>query len=54
VSRAGSHEEYLAAVLGRQVASRAANGTRMRISGARFPQIKTLEGHAADVPFGDQ
>ena len=25
-----SHEEYLAAVLGRQVASRTANGTRMR------------------------
>jgi DNA replication protein DnaC len=38
-----SHEEYLAAVLGRQVASRAVNGTRMRISAARFPQIKTLE-----------
>jgi len=38
-----SHEEYLAAVLGRQVASRAANGTKMRISAARFPQIKTLE-----------
>ena len=38
-----SHEEYLAAVLGRQVASRAANGTRMRLTAARFPQIKTLE-----------
>ena len=38
-----SHEEYLAAVLGRQVASRAGNGTRMRISAARLPQIKTLE-----------
>jgi DNA replication protein DnaC len=38
-----SHEEYLAAVLGRQVASRAVNGTRMRISAAHFPQIKTLE-----------
>jgi DNA replication protein DnaC len=38
-----SHEEYLAAVLGRQVASRTANGTRMRISGAHFPAIKTLE-----------
>ncbi|RYV49311.1 ATP-binding protein, partial [Pengzhenrongella frigida] len=38
-----SHEEYLAAVLGRQVASRAANGTRMRISGAHFPAVKTLE-----------
>ncbi|NMM17187.1 MAG: ATP-binding protein [Cellulomonas sp.] len=38
-----SHEEYLAAVLGRQVASRAANGTRMRIAGAHFPAVKTLE-----------
>jgi DNA replication protein DnaC len=38
-----SHEEYLSAVLGRQVASRAANGTRMRIAAAHFPAIKTLE-----------
>lgn len=38
-----SHETYLAAVLGRQVASRTANGTRMRISGAHFPAVKTLE-----------
>jgi hypothetical protein len=38
-----SHEEYLAAVPGRQVASRAVNGTRMRISAARLPRIKTLE-----------
>lgn len=38
-----SHEEYLAAVLGRQVASRAANGTRMRIAAAHFPAVKTLE-----------
>ena len=38
-----SHEEYLAAVLGRQVASRVANGTKMRLSAARFPQIKTLQ-----------
>lgn len=37
-----SHEEYLAAVLGRQVASRAVNGTRMRICAARFPELKTL------------
>lgn len=36
-------EEYLAAVLGRQVASRSANGTRLRIAGAHFPQVKTLE-----------
>lgn len=38
-----SHEEYLAAVLGRQVASRTANGTRMRIAAAHFPAVKTLE-----------
>ncbi len=37
-----SHEEYLAAVMSRQVASRAVNGTRLRISAARFPQVKTL------------
>jgi DNA replication protein DnaC len=30
-------------VLGRQVASRVANGTKIRLSAARFPQIKTLE-----------
>ena len=35
-----SHEEYLAAVLGRQVASRAVNGTRMRVSAARFRRSK--------------
>lgn len=46
-----SHEEYLAAVLGRQVASRAVNGTRLRISAARFPQVKTLEDFTfAQVP----
>lgn len=46
-----SHEEYLAAVLGRQVASRAANGTRMRISAAHLPQVKTLEDFTfAHVP----
>lgn len=42
-----SHEEYLAAVLGRQVASRAANGTKLRISAARLPAVKTL----ADFTF---
>jgi DNA replication protein DnaC len=48
-----SHEEYLAAVLGRQVASRAVNGTRMRISAARFPQIKTMADFTlAHVPTG--
>lgn len=40
-----SHEEYLVAVLGRQVASRAVNGgTRMRISAARFPQLNAVAG----------
>lgn len=38
-----SHEEYLAAVLGRQVASRTANSTRLRISAAHFPAVKTIE-----------
>ena len=38
-----SYEQYLAAVLGRQVATRTANGNRLRIAGAHFPQIKTLE-----------
>lgn len=38
-----SHEEYLAAVLSRQVSERESNGTRLRIGSARFPAIKTLE-----------
>lgn len=46
-----SHEEYLAAVLGRQVASRTANGTRLRISSAHFPSVKTIEDFEfANVP----
>src|SRR5664280_2611986 len=48
-----SHEEYLAAVLGRQVASRTANGTRMRISAAHFPAVKTIEDFSFDrIPTG--
>ena len=43
-----SHEEYLAAVLARQVADREANGTQLRIAGAHFPQIKTLEDFNLD------
>jgi len=43
-----SHEEYLAAVLGRQVASRTANGTRMRIAAAHFPALKTTEDFSFD------
>jgi DNA replication protein DnaC len=43
-----SHEEYLAAVLARQVADREANGTALRIAGAHFPAVKTLEDFNAD------
>lgn len=38
-----SHEEYLAALLQRQVADRESAGTIMRIRTAHFPQVKTLE-----------
>src|SRR4051795_8513951 len=38
-----SHEEYLAAVLQRQVADRESAGTTMRIRTAHFPAVKTFE-----------
>jgi DNA replication protein DnaC len=38
-----SHEEYLAALLQRQVADRESKGTVMRIRTAHFPAVKTLE-----------
>jgi DNA replication protein DnaC len=38
-----SHEEYLAAVLERQVADRESAGATMRIRTAHFPAVKTLE-----------
>ena len=38
-----SHEQYLAALLQRQVSEREANGTSLRIAGAKFPAVKTLE-----------
>ena len=38
-----SHEEYLAALLQRQVADRESKGTTMRIRTAHFPTVKTLE-----------
>src|SRR3954447_1544640 len=38
-----SHEEYLTAVLERQVADRESAGTTMRIRTAHFPTVKTLE-----------
>lgn len=43
-----SHEEYLAAVLQRQVADRESKGTTMRIRTAHFPAIKTLEDFNLD------
>src|SRR5689334_20353794 len=36
-----SHEEYLAALLQRQVADRESKGTVMRIRTAHFPAVKT-------------
>ena len=38
-----THEDYLAAVLDREVAARNASGARLRIRAAGFPAIKTLE-----------
>src|SRR3954451_17473087 len=38
-----SHEEYLTAVLERQVADRESAGTMMRVRTAHFPHVKTLE-----------
>lgn len=43
-----AHEEYLAAVLQRQVADREAAGTIMRIRTAHFPAVKTLEDFNLD------
>lgn len=43
-----SHEEYLAAILSRQVADREAAGNTMRIRTAHFPQVKTLEDFNLD------
>lgn len=43
-----SHEEYLAALLQRQVADRESKGTTMRIRTAHFPSIKTLEDFNLD------
>jgi DNA replication protein DnaC len=43
-----SHEEYLAAVLERQVADRESAGATMRIRTAHFPAVKTLEDFDLD------
>lgn len=47
-----SHEEYLAAVLDRQVTDREANGTALRIAGAHFPAVKTLADFNTDYQPG--
>lgn len=43
-----SHEEYLAALLKRQVADRESKGAIMRIRTAHFPAVKTLEDFNLD------
>lgn len=43
-----SHEDYLAAVLQRQVAERESAGTTMRIRTAHFPAVKTIEDFNLD------
>ncbi|GAA5153108.1 ATP-binding protein [Amycolatopsis dongchuanensis] len=43
-----SHEEYLPALLQRQVADRESKGTVMRIRTAHFPAVKTLEDFNLD------
>ena len=39
-----THEDYLAAVLEREVSARNASGARIRIRAAGFPGVKTLAG----------
>ena len=43
-----SYEEYLAAVLGEEVAARESHGGEARVKAARFPAVKTLD----DFDFG--
>src|SRR4051812_46116702 len=42
-----THEDYLAAVLEREVAARNASGAQLRIRAAGFPAVKTLEDSAS-------
>ena len=50
-----SHEEYLAAVLSREVSEREASGAALRIKAARFPHHKTLEDFNFDAqPSADR
>ena len=45
-----THEDYLAAVLEREVAARNASGARLRIRAAQMPAVKTIE----DLDFDQQ
>src|SRR3954453_16099640 len=44
-----THEEYLAAVLDREVAARNASGAQLRIRAAGLPASKTIEGFDWDA-----
>ncbi len=44
-----THEDYLAAVLEREVSARNASGARLRIRAAGFPGVKTLEDFDFDA-----
>ena len=45
-----SHEEYLVAVLDREVSARDASGARLRIRAAGFGATKTIEDFVFDHP----
>ena len=45
-----THQEYLAAVLGREVAAREASGAEARIKAAKFPTRKSLDEFNFDRP----
>ena len=47
-----SHEEYLAAVLEREVSARNASGAQLRIRGAGFGTVKTIEDFDFDAQPG--
>jgi DNA replication protein DnaC len=47
-----THEDYLAAVLEREVAARGASGARLRIRAAGFPAVKTLDDFDFDHQTG--
>ena len=44
-----THEDYLAAVLDREVSARNASGARLRIRAAGFPAVKTIEEFEFDA-----